>query len=219
MDAELVRGLQRVGGALDVLVVRAGERADRAVLDQPGDRLDRVEVAVRAGGEARFDHVDLHPFELLRDADLFFLRHRRAGGLFTIAQGRVENDQFVCHVGPPVGRFWILKNGGENETEFGCPRHRWRRKPRTSRREARRISAVGALVAIARIGAHQLEETRRGTGKNSSANYSEISGRVQLGFPIGTIEQDWARPSPRFGHAIRENNEKAAMRAAFRLPQ
>ena len=28
-----------------------------------------------------------------------------------------------------------------------------------------RISAVGALVAIARVAAHQLEETRRGTGK------------------------------------------------------
>ncbi len=100
------------------LSLARGERADGAVLDRRGDRLDRVEVAVRAGREAGFDHVDLHPLELLRDADLLFLRHRRAGRLLAVTQGRVENDQFVCHVRSPVGRL-LSKFGVAMRKKYG----------------------------------------------------------------------------------------------------
>ena len=51
-----------------------------------------------------------------------------------------------------------------------------------------KLSAVDALVAIARVAAHWLEETKRGVRcKNSSANYSDIFTSVQLGFAMATI--------------------------------
>lgn len=51
-----------------------------------------------------------------------------------------------------------------------------------------KLSAVGALVAVARVGAHQLGETRGDGRKKSFADYSEIFESVQLGFPIGAID-------------------------------
>jgi hypothetical protein len=52
-----------------------------------------------------------------------------------------------------------------------------------------KLSAAGALVAIARVAAHWLEETKRGVRcKNSSPNYSGIFTSVQLGFAMAAIE-------------------------------
>ena len=50
-----------------------------------------------------------------------------------------------------------------------------------------KLSAVGALVAVARVAAHQLGKTRGDGRKKSFADYNEIFGSVQLGFPIEPI--------------------------------
>ena len=47
---------------------RARRRSARS--DGARDRLDALEVAGRGGGEARLDHVDAEPLELLADLDL-----------------------------------------------------------------------------------------------------------------------------------------------------
>jgi len=54
--------------------------------------------------------------------------------------------------------------------------------------EGGKLSAVGALVAVARVAAHQLEKTRGDGRKKSFADYSEIFESVQLGFPIAPID-------------------------------
>ncbi|SOE67881.1 hypothetical protein SAMN05414139_03155 [Burkholderia sp. D7] len=50
-----------------------------------------------------------------------------------------------------------------------------------------KLSAAGALVAVARVAAHQLGKTRGDGRKKSFADYNEIFESVQLGFPIDPI--------------------------------
>jgi hypothetical protein len=59
--------------------------------------LHALEVAVAAGGEAGLDHVHLQALELARDAQLLVARHAGAGRLLAVAQGGVEDDEFVGH--------------------------------------------------------------------------------------------------------------------------
>src|SRR5205823_9515814 len=54
-------------------------------------------VAIGRRGETGFDHVDAQALELLRDAHLLFVGHRRAGALLAVAQRGVENDQMIGH--------------------------------------------------------------------------------------------------------------------------
>ena len=54
--------------------------------------------------------------------------------------------------------------------------------------EGGKLSAVGALVAVARVAAHQLGTTRGDGRKKSFADYNEIFESVQLGFPIAPID-------------------------------
>jgi hypothetical protein len=54
-----------------------------------------LEIALAGDREAGFDHVDAHVFEQFGDFDLFFERHRGAGALLAVAQGRVEDDDPV----------------------------------------------------------------------------------------------------------------------------
>ena len=97
VDARAVGAGQCLGGARDVAIVGAGQRADRAVLDRRGDGLDGLEVAVARRGEAGFDDVDLHALQLAGDAQLLFTRHGRAGGLLAVTQRGVEDDELVGH--------------------------------------------------------------------------------------------------------------------------
>ena len=59
------------------------------------DRLDRLEVARRRGGEARLDHVDAEVAQRPRDLELLPEVHRRAGRLLAVAQRGVEDDDAV----------------------------------------------------------------------------------------------------------------------------
>jgi len=97
MDAGRLAALEGVGGAADVAIVGARDRAHRRALDRLGDRLHGLEVAVRRRREAGLDDVDLEPLELARDAELFVLGHRGAGRLLAVAQGGVEDEQAVGH--------------------------------------------------------------------------------------------------------------------------
>jgi hypothetical protein len=97
VDARAGRPLQRLGGAADVAVVGARQRAHRAVLDGLRDGAHRLEIAIAAGGEAGLDDVDLQPLELPRDAQLLVARHRGAGALLAVAQRGVEDDELVGH--------------------------------------------------------------------------------------------------------------------------
>ena len=65
---------ERLGGTRDVAVVGARQRAHRVEsLMCVGNRLDRLEVAVRRGREAGLDHVHAQALELPRDAQLLVL--------------------------------------------------------------------------------------------------------------------------------------------------
>jgi hypothetical protein len=97
VDAPRRGRLDRLAGGAHVAFVGARQRADRGVLDGFGNGADRFGVARTGGGKAGLDDVDAELFQLARDADLLFLGHRRAGALFAVAQGGVENNQTVVH--------------------------------------------------------------------------------------------------------------------------
>ncbi len=53
------------------------------------------EVAVGGDGEAGFEDVDAEVRELVRHAQFFVVVHGAAGGLLAVAEGGVEEDDFV----------------------------------------------------------------------------------------------------------------------------
>ncbi len=77
-------------GPVDVLGIAPGETGDHRALDLPGDGLDRLPVAARGHREAGLDDVDAEIGKRAGDPQLFRLRHRAAGRLLAVAQGRVE---------------------------------------------------------------------------------------------------------------------------------
>ena len=60
--------------------------------------LHRGEIAVRSDGKPSLDYVHAEAVKLVRQAQLFLHVHAAAGGLFAIAQSRVENRD--CGLGP-----------------------------------------------------------------------------------------------------------------------
>ena len=97
VDALPGRGRHGLAGAPDVVVVGARERAHGRVPHGLGDGADGLEVAGARRGEARLDHVDAQPLELLADPDLLVAGHGSARALLAVAHGGVENDQLVLH--------------------------------------------------------------------------------------------------------------------------
>ncbi len=73
----------------------AREAADHRVLGALGDFVHGGEVAFRGDREAGLDDVHAHVVEQLGDRELLFMGHGRAGALFAVAQGRVEDDDAV----------------------------------------------------------------------------------------------------------------------------
>ena len=71
MDAGLRSVFERLGGAIDVLVVAARQPADNRALDLASDHLDRFEVARRGDGEAGLDDVDAKVAKGVSDLELF----------------------------------------------------------------------------------------------------------------------------------------------------
>src|SRR5689334_883843 len=96
MDPRVLGVAHGLPRAVDVLQARAGQRGDDRPPHRPGDRFDRVEVALAGDGEPGFDDVDPEACELLRDLELLGHVQRDAGRLLAIAQGRVE-DAYPFH--------------------------------------------------------------------------------------------------------------------------
>ncbi len=95
MDARPGGVLDSGGGAVDVVRVAAGQTADDRAFDLARDGLDALEIAGRRDRKAGLDHVDAEIFEGVRHLQLLGQVHAGAGGLFAVAQGRVEDDQAV----------------------------------------------------------------------------------------------------------------------------
>ena len=97
VDARVARALQGLPCAVDVVFVAAGEGRNLHVGYGVGDGVHGLEITHAGRREARFDDVDAEAFELTRHAQLFLQVHGGAGGLFAVAEGRVENNDAVGH--------------------------------------------------------------------------------------------------------------------------
>src|SRR5947209_17161761 len=95
MDALAWRRLARRCAAIDVIERRPREAAHDSVLGALGDLMDCREIAVRGDRKSRLYDVDAHLIEQLGDFELLLVRHRRAGTLLAVTQGRVENDDAI----------------------------------------------------------------------------------------------------------------------------
>ena len=62
-----------------------------------GDLFDRVEIAVADDREPGLDDIDVEARQLPGDLHFFAQVHGCAGALFAVAQGGVEDDDFVGH--------------------------------------------------------------------------------------------------------------------------
>ncbi len=84
-------------GAVDVLEVGAGKTGDLRVLHAPGNGLHGLEVAFAGRGKARFYDVHAQVLKLTGDADFFTEVHGGAGGLFSVTERGIENNDAVGH--------------------------------------------------------------------------------------------------------------------------
>ena len=85
---------------IDVLFEGTGKRSDRRMLDDGGNAFDRRKVARRRDGETGFDDVHAQRVELRSHLELFADIHAATGGLFPVAQRRIENFNLL-HILPP----------------------------------------------------------------------------------------------------------------------
>ncbi len=92
VDAKGVGNPQGLTGGIDILGQGAGEGADPAVLDMPGDGLHRVKIAGRGDREAYLHDVDTEPLQRLGNLQLLLDCQTGRQGLLTITQGSIEYD-------------------------------------------------------------------------------------------------------------------------------
>ncbi len=98
MDAPAVTGgFDGGAGGVDVVGGAAGQTGDDRAAHLGGDLLDRVEIAVADDRETGLDDIDVEASKLAGDLHFFAQVHGSAGALFAVAQGGVENDDFVGH--------------------------------------------------------------------------------------------------------------------------
>ena len=96
MDASaFARRFDGGSGGVDVLFRTAGESADDRTADFRGDGLDGFEIAGTADRKAGLDDIHIHAGQLAGDLHFFAQVHAGAGALFAVAQGGIENDDFV----------------------------------------------------------------------------------------------------------------------------
>jgi hypothetical protein len=131
--------LHRFPAAVDVLEVRAGEAADGAVLGPLRDFGDRGEVAFGGDGEAGLDDVDAHLVEEAGDLQLFLVGHGRAGALLAVAEGGVEDDDFILG---HDGVLFLAWRGGRWSPLSGRARGHAQRRLRRRRPRGKRGRAV-----------------------------------------------------------------------------
>ena len=95
MDAAALGRLDRLAGAVDVLLAGAGETRDDGALGALRDFLHGGEVAFRRDRETGLDDVHAHLVEQLGHFELLVEGHGGAGALLAVAQGGVEDDDAV----------------------------------------------------------------------------------------------------------------------------
>jgi hypothetical protein len=95
VDARAGGVAQRLPGAVDVGGVAPGQPADDRAAHLPRDRLHRLEVPRRGDRETCLDDVHAELLQGEGDLELLGEVHACPGGLFAVAQGRVEDDQAV----------------------------------------------------------------------------------------------------------------------------
>src|SRR3974390_2996109 len=81
--------------AIDILESGACEPADDGILRALGDLVDSREIAFGSNRKTGLDDVDPHRIKQLGDLELLLVGHCRAGTLFAVAQGRVEDDDAI----------------------------------------------------------------------------------------------------------------------------
>jgi len=104
VDARLACRPDRVPGPVDIGLVCTRQPGDdrRAVAlpDLDCDAADRLVVARRRDGKARFDDVHAQPDQLARDFQLLVDVQRCARRLLPIAQRGVKDTNNICHKPP-----------------------------------------------------------------------------------------------------------------------
>ena len=98
VDAFAAGMLKGLGGHVDVFLHAAGEGADDGPGDGLGDLHHRLEIAGAGDGEAGLDHVHAERLEGFGYFDLFDRIELTAGYLLAVAQGSVEDVEFVIHL-------------------------------------------------------------------------------------------------------------------------
>ena len=93
VDAGLGRVFDRLIATINVAELCAGQAADDRVLRQFRDFADGGEIPFGGDRETGLDNVDAHLVQQARDLDLFGVGHGGAGGLFAVAQCRVEKSR------------------------------------------------------------------------------------------------------------------------------
>src|SRR5919108_1318356 len=99
MDAGVPGMFDGLQSPVDIRFLGARETDYPRTTDFFAHSSHRVEIAVRRGGKARFDHIDAELFQLPGNDYFLFDRHARAGRLLAVTQGRIE---YLHHV---IGRY------------------------------------------------------------------------------------------------------------------
>jgi len=97
VDAPSLGGPDGVSRQIDVAIVAAGQRRDDGPPYLLGHVTHSAEVAIGCRGETGLQYIDAEHVELTRQSQFFFGRHGVAGGLFPVAQSRVEDDDVSIH--------------------------------------------------------------------------------------------------------------------------
>ena len=92
VDALLLRGLERLGAAIDVALGGTRQAAHDRFGDLACNQAHGLEIAVRGDREAGFDDIHPHAFEHLGDPQFLVEIHRGARRLLAITQGGVKNS-------------------------------------------------------------------------------------------------------------------------------
>ena len=149
VDARPLGVTHRLPSPIDVLEPGARQRSDDRAAHAPGDRLDRLEVAVAGDREPGLDDVDPEARQLLRDLELLARVERDARALLTVSQRRVE-DQHAVHgdsfLRGGVSRVWGRSGSGGSGARAGGPVPANKKPPRPvgTRRHRRAPEALAA---------------------------------------------------------------------------
>jgi hypothetical protein len=95
VDAGLLGRLDGASCSFNIFLLATRERGDARAANFPGDHSDGVGVALAGDSKTGLENVNAKVRELVGHAQLFIVMHGAAGGLFAVAEGRVEEDDLI----------------------------------------------------------------------------------------------------------------------------